>query len=74
MFNEKQIEGLRTGKYVCEQCGAKMIFEDEKERDVLVCTNSECSYSTDLDHYGFTDEEYEAQYPSKEDICGYDEK
>jgi len=70
MFNEKQVEGLRTGKYRCDKCGASMVFEDEKERDVLICTNPSCGYSTELDHYGFTDEEYGAQYPTKEDVLG----
>ena len=60
IFNPKLVEGLKTGNYECTQCGALMEFEDEW-RDTLVCPS--CGYSTDLDHYGFTDEEFEEAYP-----------
>lgn len=73
MFSKKQAEAFRTGIYRCCVCGMPMMFEDEKERDVLICTNPECRYETDVDHYGLTDEEYDALYPTKEEILGYGE-
>ena len=49
-----------------------MQFEDEWE-DILVCL--ECGHSVDLDHYGMeNDEEYEALYPTKEEVCGYSDE
>ena len=65
-FNEKQVEGLLTGRYICQECGAEMEFENENE-DTLV--RLKCGSSIDLDHYGMTDEEYDSLYPRKEDIC-----
>lgn len=67
-FNDAMIHAFRTGEYFCEKCGELMVFEDEHEKDILVCPA--CGYSTDLDHYGYTDEEYEALYPTLEDILG----
>ncbi len=67
-FNKKAIEALLTGKYICSQCGAEMEFEDEWE-DVLICHC--CGSSIDSERYGFeSDEEYEALYPTKEEVCG----
>ena len=72
MFNEKWIEAMLTGNYICSKCGAKMEFEDEWE-EVLICPN--CGYDMDADKYGFeSDEEYEAFYPTKEEIVGYDDE
>lgn len=70
IFNNAQMEALKTGKYFCRKCGALMKFEDEWE-DILICPK--CGYSEDSDRYGFTDEEYEKLYPTKEEVCGYDE-
>lgn len=71
IFNKKQIEAMFSRNYTCSECGGKMEFEDECE-DVLVCP--ECGHSIDLEHYGFeNDEEYEAQYPTKEEVLGYEE-
>ena len=70
MFNEKQIEGLLTGNYYCKECGTLMVFEDEW-RETLVCP--ECSYETDLDRYGFEDEEYDLLYPLKEEYFDEDD-
>lgn len=67
MFNEKLVEGLKTGNYPCPNCGRPMIFEDEKWRDVLICTNPKCGYSCDLDNYGKTEEEIEMDYPTEEE-------
>lgn len=53
-FNQKQLDAMKTGVYICENCGSQMEFEDQWE-DSLVCPN--CGNSTDVDHYGFTDEE-----------------
>lgn len=66
-FNNSQIEGLLTGQYICSECGGLMEFEDEWE-DTLVCP--ECGHSVDLEHYGFeNDEDYDALYPTKDEIC-----
>jgi transcription initiation factor IIE alpha subunit len=75
-FNKKQLEAMKTGVYICENCGSQMEFEDQWE-DSLVCLN--CGNSTDVDHYGFTDEEYDALYPTYEEVMGietvaYDEE
>lgn len=72
IFNKAQIHGFKTGEYFCERCGKLMEFEDEEARDVLVCPK--CGYSVDLDHYGFTDEEYEALYPTLEEVLGVSEE
>lgn len=64
-FNEKQLNAMKTGVYICENCGSQMEFEDKWE-DTLVCPN--CGNSTDVEHYGFTDEEYDALYPSYEEV------
>lgn len=66
MFNDAMREAFRTGRYICNQCGADMVFEDEIMRDTLVCEN--CGNSMELDHYGFTDEEYEQLYPTWEEL------
>lgn len=45
-----------------------MQFEDEWE-DILVCL--ECGHSVELEQYGMEDdEEYEALYPTREEVCG----
>ena len=44
-----------------------MEFEDEWE-DTLVCPA--CGHSVDLEHYGMeNDEEYDALYPTRDQIC-----
>lgn len=71
LFNDKLVEALFTGNYVCSQCGSKMEFEDER-RDTLVC--NKCGHSVDLDLYGSEDEsDYSALYPPMEDIIDDDE-
>ena len=66
-FNEKRHNALfGLEDYICPECGNKMIFEDEQWRDTLVCPS--CGNSMDLDHYGFTDEEYEDLYPTEEEL------
>ena len=48
-----------------------MEWEDEWE-DTLVCPK--CGHSMDSDHYGFaSEEEYNAMYPTKEEVCGYED-
>ena len=64
-FNDALIRGLHGGGYYCRECGARMEFEDDNE-DTLVCPN--CGNSDDLDHYGFTDEEYDELYPTEEEV------
>ena len=50
---------------------AVMKFEDKWE-DVLICP--ECGHSIDSDRYGCeSDEEYEALYPTEEEVLGYNE-
>ena len=45
-----------------------MQFEDEWE-DILVYL--ECGHSVELERYGMEDdEEYEALYPTREEVCG----
>ena len=68
MFSEKLIEGLKTGYYPCPVCGKPMIFEDEKWRDVLVCTNHECGFSCELDDYGKSEEEIGMDYPTEDEV------
>lgn len=70
-FNDRQIEAMFGGDYICDQCGGKMEFEDEWE-DTLVCPA--CGYSTDVDHYGYSDEEYEALFPTKEEVLSYSDE
>lgn len=65
-FNDAQKEALLTGIYKCPVCGNRMDFEDEYE-ETLVCP--QCGYDEDVDHYGFTDEEYKAIYPTREEVC-----
>lgn len=68
-FNDKQVEAFETGRYICSECGAVMEFEDKWE-DVLICP--ECGHSIDSDRYGCeSDEEYEALYPTEEEVLGY---
>lgn len=72
MFNEEQKKAMLTGVYWCPKCGTPMMFEDEKWRDVLICTNPDCGFETDVDHYGYeSEEEYQAQFPTKEEVLGY---
>lgn len=66
-FNDAQRDALVTGHYFCSKCGGLMEFEDEWE-DTLVCPT--CGHSVDLEHYSMeNDEDYDALYPRKEDIC-----
>lgn len=70
-FNEKQLEAMFGGDYICSKCGAKMEFEDEW-RDNLICPS--CGHEVDLDHYGFdSEEDYNAMYPTEEELLGYGE-
>ena len=67
-FNDAQKDALLTGRDICSKCGARMQFEDEWE-DILVCL--ECGHSVELEQYGTEDdEEYEALYPTREEVCG----
>ncbi len=71
IFNEKQIKAMFSRNYICSKCGGKMEFEDEWE-NTLVCP--QCGHDIDLERYGFeSDEEYEALYPTKEEVLGYEE-
>ena len=54
-------------KYICEACGGRMEFEDSLE-SILVCPS--CGESVELEHYGLTDEEYDALYPTEGDVTG----
>lgn len=68
MGHEEHRAGLFSGIYYCPICHEIMQFEDEVERDDLICPH--CGCSEDLDHYGYTDEEYDALYPSMEEVLG----
>lgn len=69
-FNEALLKALHTHEYVCSRCGAIMEFENEW-KDTLVCPN--CGHEIDYDRYGCeSDEEYEALYPTEEEVLGYD--
>ena len=71
-FNDKLTDALFSGRYVCNECGSTMEFEDEW-KDVLVCP--ECGHSVDLDYYGSENEEdYDALYPTYEEVAGYEEE
>lgn len=71
-LNDKQLDALLSGMYICRKCGGKMEFEDEWE-DTLVCPK--CGASIDSDMYGIeSEEEYEALYPTEEEILGYSEE
>lgn len=66
IFNEKQIEAMRSGVYICSCCGQRMEFEDEWE-ETLVCPN--CGDSVGVDEYGWDESEEERGfYPKKEEI------
>lgn len=64
-FNDAQIRGMKTGEYPCEECGSLMDFEDE-QRETLICPK--CGRSVSFDEYGFTEEEYAALFPTKEEL------
>lgn len=67
-FNEKQIEAMKRGQYICSECGEVMKFEDEWE-NTLICPN--CGHETPLERYGCeSDEEYEKLYPTLEELMG----
>lgn len=71
-LNDELSKALYTGDYICSDCGAKMFFEDEVTEDVLICPD--CGHSVDLEHYGIENEEdYDALYPTREEVCGYDD-
>ncbi len=68
IFNDAMLKAMKTHRYICNKCGADMVFED-KWKTVLVCPS--CNNSMDLDMYGFADEdEYNALYPSREEVLG----
>ena len=71
IFNEKQIEAMFGGGYICCKCGSKMEFEDEWE-ETLICTK--CSFEQNPDHYGYENEDeiYEALYMTKEEVLARD--
>jgi uncharacterized Zn finger protein (UPF0148 family) len=71
IFIDKLESCLFSGVYTCSECGATMEFEDDMG-DVLICPI--CGHSVDFDRYGFeNDEDYDALFPTREDVCGYDD-
>ena len=60
IFNEKQIEAMRSGKYICSKCGRVMEFEDEWE-DTLVCS---CGHNID----GWDEDNPEGE--TYDEVCG----
>ena len=72
IFNQKQIDAMFGGTYICSQRGAAMAFEDEWE-ETLICPK--CGHEVSLDLYGSEDEEdYDALYPTREDILGEEDE
>lgn len=70
IFNKKQNKALLSKKYICNECGELMEFEDEWE-DILICPK--CGHTIETDDYGFEDgddEDYEEYYPTKEEVLG----
>lgn len=68
IFNEKLINSMKSGEYICHECGKLMEFEDEWE-ETLVCPH--CGHSVDLEEYGCEgDEKYENLYPTREELLG----
>ncbi len=63
-FNEKVRKALDTGIYICPECSAQMQMIEGG--DTLWCPK--CNFTQDYDKYGFTDEEYEALYPTLEEV------
>lgn len=66
-FSDKHIIAMRTGIYPCDKCDGTMVFEDESE-ETLICTK--CGYEVYIDDYGFTEEELENRYPTREEVTG----
>lgn len=67
-FNEKWQEAIKTGKFICSVCGKTMFFEDDWE-ETLIC--SKCGHECDINRYGVEDDdEYEALYPTYEELTG----
>lgn len=65
-FNEKRLLAFETGKFICAKCGAEMKFEDKWE-ERLYCPK--CGFKITAERYGFdSDEEYEALYPTLEEL------
>lgn len=54
IFNDKRVEALETGIYICPKCGEQMVWEDEEMGD-LVCEH--CGESMNIDRYGLSQEE-----------------
>ena len=71
-FNDKSVDALLSGRYICSECGAIMEFENEWE-DILICPK--CGHSVESEYYGFeNDEDYDALYPTKDEVLGYDDE
>lgn len=68
MFNNKLMNALKTGIFKCDKCGSRMKAIDETG-DYYVCPF--CGYDTDVEHYGYLEEEYENLYPPIEDVLEY---
>lgn len=64
-FNKSRIAAMLTQSYSCPECGEEMEWEDDME-DSLICPN--CGYSMDPDDYGDDDEDYDGEYPTKEEF------
>lgn len=70
-FNEKRVEAMKTGRYICDVCRGLMVFEDKAET-ILVCPK--CGRSMPIERYGFaSDEEFRAMYPLIGDSMASDE-
>ena len=54
--------------YTCPECDGTMHFADD---EVLVC--DVCGYSIDVDYYDEEIEERSTSYPTREEVCGWDD-
>lgn len=70
-FNDLMVNAFKTGNYYCPKCGGLMSFEDDYE-ETLIC--DECGYDMDVDHYGFTDEEYDDLYPTYDEVIAREQE
>lgn len=65
VFSDLWKIGFYTGKYICEECGARMHFENDNE-DTLVCDS--CGYSVYIDDYGNNVDDYDRLSPAIEPL------
>lgn len=65
IFSEAWKDAFDTGVWKCLKCGAEMEEEGTFDGE-LICPN--CGWSTDVEKYGWDDDEYEELFPDEEDF------